>query len=368
MSCFGSWEDLLLSLCFTGKISADDDNVKKGEKGGSCSPAPVLSKNGDTIGSSKNGNKVLFKRKKKRNLRFLFRSSKVDDASSNEKNSSETAASAVEDLSGVTTTTTTIRNADEMELRRRFPASTLNERKRFLTMRSLARATEKMNFYMNWRRQYHLDSPSFRDHPMFRTDLDSWNFAVAHSSRYFHDGLRYIQRLPRIVKFGDESGLIASDGKRIAHVLPGLIDKDIAPLEFYALCVAVYMDLKFDRNSDESVYVFIDVRAGDNWPNPPPSSLVPFVKSLTKNLSDTMPERMCKTIVYPIPSYAKPVWIIYKTFLEPRQVQKIDVLWGPASVDSYIPKEMSRKSFCGYDIVRKLEQSRQREFYPDLVQ
>lgn len=367
MSCLGSWEDLLQSLCFSAKVSSSDDddalkmkdnNKLRGEIVLGSSSAVVSN---DDNNSSKDMNQFLLRRKKRRLLRFSFpRSAKVDHASfANEKPAKN---AAVEDLNGITA-------ANELELGRRFPESTPNERKRFLTMRSLPKATEKMSYYMKWRRQYHLDSPSFRDHPIFGSDLDSWKFAVIHASRHFQDdSLKSIQTLPRIVKFGDESGLYTRDGKRIAHVLPGLIDKDIAPLEFYALCVAIYMDLKFDRNSDENIYVFIDVRAGVNWPNPSPSSLVPFVKNLTKNLSDTMPERMCKTIVYPIPSYAKPVWVIYKQFLEPRQVQKIDVLWGPASVDSYIPEEMSRQSFCGTDLVEKLEQSRLREFYPDVLQ
>lgn len=288
-------------------------------------------------------------RNKQRRRRFFSCSSSKVDASVESSDKSSSGA---------------INEQEEIELQRRYPNSTVNERRRFLTSRSLARATEKMNYYMAWRRQYQLDSPSFRDHPAFRNDIESWNFAVSHASRHYKSGGQLLpQTLPRIVKFGDESDVIAMDGKRVAHVLPGLIDKEMAPLEFYALCVAIYLDLKFDRHSDESIYVMIDVRSGLNWPNPSPSSLVPFVKNLIKNLSDNMPERMYRTIVYPIPAYAKAVWLIYKKFLDPRQVQKIEILWGPASVNSPIPNEMRFKKNLGKSLIDVLERSRQKEFY-----
>mmetsp|Transcript_12360 Transcript_12360/g.23160 ORF Transcript_12360/g.23160 Transcript_12360/m.23160 type:complete len:371 (+) Transcript_12360:71-1183(+) len=370
MSCFGSWEDILLSLCFSAKVSDNtvSSNNKKNTTSGQQGESSASTTDSDNTASNKNGSIFFLRRKKRKIVKFLCRPSKVDASG---KGNTDTASSSCEDMKEIATAN------DLLELQRHFPESTLYERRRFLTSRSLSRATEKMDYYMKWRQQYHLDSPSFRSHPMFLNDLDSWKFAVTHASRHFQGGggssmkqFSGIKTLPRIVKFGDEESgqLFSSDGKRIAHVLPGLIDKDIAPLGFYALCVAIYMDLKFDRNSNEYIYVFIDVRAGKNWPNPSASSLIPFVKSLTKNLSDTMPERMCKTIVYPIPSYAKPIWVICKTFLDPRQVQKIDVIWGPALVDSSIPNEMNRKSFCGSDIIEKLEQSRQREFYPSDLQ
>ena len=247
------------------------------------------------------------------------------------------------------------------ELQKRFPASTRQERKRFLTGRSLVRATEKMDYYIKWRQQYQLDSKSFRQHPSFGSDEEAWDFAVDHASKYYNGG-SVQSGLPRIVKFSHDKKLIAKDKKRIAQVLPGLIDKRLAPLDFYALCVAVYLDLTFDRNSDESIYVLVDVRAGVNWPNPSPTALMPFVKSLTKNLADNMPERMSKTYVYPIPAVAKPVWAIYKAFLDPKLVKKIKVLWGPASANSPIPSQMMKNGTFTESIIDQLEDSRFSEF------
>lgn len=249
---------------------------------------------------------------------------------------------------------------DRIELGNRFPASTQGERTRFLIGRSLIRSTEKMDLYMKWRQQYQLDSDNFKRHPVFKSDEAEWNFAVEHASKHYNGG-SVKSALPRIVKFAHTQPLRAKDGKRIAQVLPGLIDKQLAPLDFYALCVAVYLDLKFDRNSDESIYVVIDVRAGLNWPNERPRALMAFVKSLSKNLADNMPERMCKTFVYPIPAVAKPIWGIYKAFLDPKLVKKISVAWGPASANSPIPSQMKNAIFSE-EITEALEDSRFDEF------
>ena len=256
-------------------------------------------------------------------------------------------------------------NNDEERLEHQFPASTLMERKRFLNLRALKSAETKMESYMNWRQLYQLDSTSFTKNDKL-SDKEAWNFAVAHAAKYFEGKGQMPSTLPRIVRFGEKKDLRALDGRRIAQVLPGLIDKKLATLDFYALCVGVFLDVKLDRDSDETIHVLVDVRAGLNWPNPAPTVLIPFVKRLTKQLADTAPERMHKTIVYPIPSAAKPIWAIFKGLIEPKTVSKISILWGPAAANAAIPKGMTNATFSAKNI-ESLEDSRYSEFrYNDM--
>ena len=284
----------------------------------------------------------------------LLRRRRSRSNKSNEVTTPATSVSSIEDL----------QNEDDRILEKRFPASTAVERKRFLFGRTVERATEKMEIYRAWRQQYQLDSKSFRNHPEFKNDREVWDFAVAHASKYFGNASNSTQvpsTLPQIVKFGETSDIRALDGRRIAQVLPGLIDKNHSPLEFYALCFAVYLDLKLDRNSDESVHVFVDVRAGKNWPNHPAVALVPFVKSLIKQLMENMPERMITTYVCPIPLVAKPIWMLIKGFLDKKIVKKITVMYGPASVNSALPKDMTNHIFNA-KVIASLEHQRTSDF------
>ena len=209
---------------------------------------------------------------------------------------------------------------------------------------------------MKWRNDYNLDRAKEVMSKSRVNDEDTWDFAVNWASKHSKQGLRQCKSLPRIVKFGQgRNDLRTKDSKRLVQVLPGMIDKKMAPLEFYALCVAIYLDMKLDRNSDESIYILVDVRAGVGWPNGSPTSLIPFVKNLTRLLSDTMPERMCRTHVFPIPSIAKPIWSIYKKFLDEKLVKKVNVFWGAANADSPLPKSMRFQ--CSDNLTSKLLQT-----------
>ncbi len=227
-------------------------------------------------------------------------------------------------------------------IHQKFPEITLMERKRFLAHRTLERAIEKLEHYTAWRREYCLDSSEFQNRPIFKSDGDVWNWVVEYAAKHYKAKKEQSMAtsLPRIVRFGDGTDLKAVDGRRIVQVLPGMVDKSIAPQEFYALCVAFYLDVKLSRDSDEDIHVLVDVRAGRNWPNAPPTVLVPFVKQLTKQLADNFPERMYHSVVYPIPSLAKPIWAMFKTFLHPKILTKIDILWGPAGVNSPTPRDI----------------------------
>ncbi len=262
-------------------------------------------------------------------------------------------------------------------LEQKFPTSTAMERKRFLTGRTLERAIQKMGPYMEWRQQYKLDDPSYVQQRKQLADLrahgdDVWDFAVEHTAKYYEcpsdsssssssggscDPSNIPSKLPNIIKFVQK----AADGRHIALVLPGLIDKKLAPLDFYARCVGVLLDVQLDRHSDDSIYVMVDVRAGLNWPNLSPASLLPFVKSLNRQLIDAMPERMHQTFVFPIPPVAKPIWALFKNLLDKKVTAKISILWGGAGTHSPIPKGLPGDVF-EEDVVEQLEDARRSEF------
>ena len=239
------------------------------------------------------------------------------------------------------------------------------ERKRFLTGRTLERAEQKMLSYFQWRQQYHLDTAPYMSNQNLKKDEDVWNSAVEHTFKHYESSSNVASptpgKLPRIIKFGEINDLRTLDGKRVALVLPALIDKSLAPLDFYARCVGVYLDLKLDRSSNEYIYVIVDLRSGVNWPNSSPSSLLPFVKSLNKQLIDAMPERMVRTIVFPIPPIAKPIWSIFKSFIDKRVVAKISLLWGSTAILSPIPKGLPVDVF-DVGVIKSLEAIRSSEF------
>jgi hypothetical protein len=261
-------------------------------------------------------------------------------------------------------------------LKTRFPASTVHERKRFLSGRTLDRASEKMQSFMTWREHYHLNDPHLLS-ISYHNDEQLWNHVVFHTASYYDtkegssskrricaSPIRSCQMLllPRIVKFGDcHQDFRARDGRRIALVNPALIDISIAPLELYAACIAVYLYLKLDRHSEENIHVLIDVRAGRGWSNPSPTILIPFVKHLSKMLVDYMPERMYACILFPLPVAAKPIWGIFKTFLDRKVVGKMRILFGPASFDSKIPKGMENETI-DFELMTQLEKARQADF------
>jgi len=255
-------------------------------------------------------------------------------------------------------------------LAQHYPHSTPMERKRFMVGRKLERGMEKMNLYMEWREKYQLDDSTFRKpNQSFRTDKDVWDWAVNYAAKHYQGdslkldlNLKEPGTLPRIVRFGDVTDLKALDGRRLVQVLPGMLDKTVAPQDFYSLCVAIYLDLKLDRESNETIHVFVDLRAGKNWPNAAPTVLAPFVKDLTNQLADNMPERMISTIVYPVPSLAKPIWALFKGFIPSKIVNKIKVLWGPSGVKSPIPKTMMKDGILDEYTLEQIEKYRVAEF------
>jgi hypothetical protein len=58
------------------------------------------------------------------------------------------------------------------------------------------------------------------------------------------------------------------NGRLLIHVIPGRINKKLAPAETYALALSFYLDCKQDRNTLDLFFVMMDVRPGNGWANP----------------------------------------------------------------------------------------------------
>ncbi|GFH60201.1 hypothetical protein CTEN210_16677 [Chaetoceros tenuissimus] len=263
-------------------------------------------------------------------------------------------------------------NNDMKELRRRFPRSTKAERERYLTNAHLIRATERMDNYLEWRQRMKFDTKDFKkERSNLTSDKETWNFAVSHTAELCNQEELNLPNkgsisLPRIIKFGDsKKDFRASDKRRVAQVLPGLIDKNIAPLSFYAQCVATYLELKFDRKKNDDIHVHVDVRQGVNWPNLTPLTLIPFTTELAGLLTDYMPNRLYKIYVYPLPTVASPVWSMYKALIGSEYANKVEVFWGESTLaDAELPDGLEDGVFRG-QLLRDLEQSRYDEFIID---
>ena len=260
---------------------------------------------------------------------------------------------------------TTRDEAENMKtLERMFPSTTLMERHRFASGRTLKKSVDRMGHYIKWRTQLNLDDETFTSSQYkLHDDEKCWNFVVSYISKQMYPVVELNTTLPRIVRFGSKHEEPRTrDGKRVAHILAAMIDLDIAPQEFYMACIAAYLDFKLDRNSLETITVLIDVRAGKGWKNPPAMSLVPFIKTIAKYLSIIMPLRLESCIVYPLPSPARFIWVIVSGLLDMKHLQKIRILWGAgASAESPAPTE-KMKEFFDMNTIEKIEQCRLLEF------
>ena len=129
------------------------------------------------------------------------------------------------------------------------------------------------------------------------------------------------------------------NGKTILHVLPARVDKDLVSSGMHSLVVALYLNRKLDRSSEETMTVFIDTRPGAGWPNPSAVSLLGFSRKISNELQSLYPERLEYLIIVPIPHIAMYLWSAVKSFLFKRTIDRVVVAPGSAGKDSPIPKD-----------------------------
>jgi hypothetical protein len=256
---------------------------------------------------------------------------------------------------------------DVQKLEKHCPLATHAERVRFLNAKGgkYKLALEQLTNYLEWRETHDLDrigrvpnglsSPTLSSDDSFHScassdgtlDQIDWKFASDKALTYemegngndnFHSTPIVLPQLARIVTVpGSDEHLCDLEGNRILHLLPAQMDPNVASAETFQLCIAYYLERKLGRDSMEKVSVVIDVRGGHGWANPKPKQLVPFIKSVSSCMEKNFPERLSKSVLFPMPRAAAVLWAMIKRFLDPNTAAKIAVIAGNAGTDAPPP-------------------------------
>jgi len=239
------------------------------------------------------------------------------------------------------------------------PESTKAERQRFLEVREDGNeelALEQLLTYLTWRNTFKdLQSEMEQRYEHVKTDDDMdlfhWIVASQTALKANHgdasnttnggedeDGWKW---LPRVVKtlIVPTTGQEATDlqGYRVVQVIPALIDDNICSLKTYALAMALYIDRKLDRHSNEQATILLDLRPGEGWRNINAVRLIPFVKEIVNLLLVMFPMRLNKCILFPLPFAFLWIWKAIKTVMDGFTARQIVILSGPAGIASPIP-------------------------------
>jgi hypothetical protein len=113
----------------------------------------------------------------------------------------------------------------------------------------------------------------------------------------------------------------AKDGSPIMVFRGAFYDKKIASPEDYALAFAYAIEETLRNTGELSITVLANARAFDGAPNAPAE--LAFVKKLISTLSDNFPERLKKTVLFPMPWYARVMKSAVSMFMDPRSMSKI---------------------------------------------
>ncbi|CAJ1936631.1 unnamed protein product [Cylindrotheca closterium] len=143
-------------------------------------------------------------------------------------------------------------------------------------------------------------------------------------------------------------------GHTILHVLPSRIDRKVASAIIYANAFAFYLDMNLDRNSDEKITIFLDVRGGEGFPNPSPKTMLKFISTVSRVLEFNFPERLEKLIIFPVPMLARGVFQPIKLLMHGKTVNKIELISGSANRHAALPKAALEK-FIDSKVLDKTE-------------
>lgn len=256
-----------------------------------------------------------------------------------------------------------------------FPTSKLEERERFLRAKhgNIATATKKLETYLNWREKYSLDLQNHHTNKCESIpDEQDWNesyqvalenaemSAVANKNRFRSNLKPNAFKIPQIsLVYSDASGKIgmASNGNILLHIIPGLINLNLATAEIYALTMALYLDRKFDREKHGSATVFLDFRAGKGWQNLPAYSMMPFIRIIAGFLHKYYPLRFDSCIIYNLPRSAMWIWEMVKPFLDRSVLESIIPIPG-SSCHSALPPNDRLSELVDLDLLDKMERKR----------
>lgn len=237
-------------------------------------------------------------------------------------------------------------------LRQRHPEATTAEIHRFLTARddNVEAGSQLLANYLAWRSEVSLDTVFPAEQS--EDDYDDWKLATAGALQHYASSSSGSTAdtsaiLPRLVSCYSEEGdddnlcvVVARDGTRVMHVIPGILDLQRASASVYALAVAMYLDRKLSRHSVGKITVAVDVRSGVGWANVAAMDLFPFLKEVAGLLNDYFPERCSRCIIFPLPRAFTLVLRGAKAFLDPDTAKKVEACAGPTNHDSPIPASL----------------------------
>ena len=248
----------------------------------------------------------------------------------------------------------------------RVPEATLEERERFLKARkgNPDKAAHALLHYLDWRTTYEQQLPQQRSHQSRSGDADheDWNWATQCAQVLKKEPV--LRPLPRVIRMHTlHDGQPACDlqGRRMVHILPGLMDERLSALQTYALAVAIYLDRKLPRDSLEQMTVLIDLRGGRGWRNLHAVQLLSFIQSATLLLLALFPERLGRALLYPLPQSCAWAWHVVRRCLDVVTRDKMVVLTGPATIVAPPPTQQL-EWHVHPNVVALLEQERRAEY------
>lgn len=136
----------------------------------------------------------------------------------------------------------------------------------------------------------------------------------------------------------------ARDGTPIMVVNPARYDQDAGSPEEQVMAFVGRVDAACPRDSLAKFTVLVDCRPGPEeagWPNPPPWTMLPFVRVGGASIAANFPERVRRLVAYPAPWFGLRIFEAIQPFIDPTTAAKVVLLEGPAYADSPCPAELN---------------------------
>lgn len=250
------------------------------------------------------------------------------------------------------------------------PQATKEECQRYLQNFEPEIAKENLEFMLQWRRMYWLDSSKVRDnqdlwgiawemawdqyereqdlYPPLPSNLAAQNNSSKNSKVYARkDIAQYIYAYKHPSK----------PHQIIFQALPALMDYQGAPPEVHGLAVNIFCDLNFQRHSviQNALYCF-DCRPGKGWPNATIFTLVPILTAFTSKLPVLHPGRLDRMVLFPMPRLAAKLFSLVQTAM-PKIVAEQTSLVAGSERNTDLPK-MAEKSNVPLDTLLLMQSTR----------
>jgi CRAL/TRIO domain len=156
-----------------------------------------------------------------------------------------------------------------------------------------------------------------------------------------------------------ELPMTCSNGCRILHIFPARIQLHLPYADqLYATILSLYMDAYLDRYEYDKLTFLIDVRPGKGWPNPPADQMLSLIRSIVNHVQPLHPQRLHKTVLYPIPRPATWIWWAVKPFLGSDLRKSIVLLPGSAGLNSPVQVSCLSEHISDVSHVQLLEKTR----------